>query len=557
MSFNIMDEAFIPTLRRDMTRKNSSMREVFVEADDIVSLDMEPVHDLGVQDMLLGILVRALRKSGLLPTGTGDPLHDEITAEEFALGTLTAMTAADREGLIETYLPPYLDRFDVMDRRNFGQSPDFAAPAKTPDADKIKGLFYTYSVSKATSPRIDAGSVALALMGLRYTATSGNHSVPVGAVKSIPKDEAGVLLLGPVSYVVGSSLWETLMFRLTPDLMFASASDTPWWENDSPGLATDESGASFRGSLSVLVNPMRRVWVGFDDDDGSVINAVVTPGDQITIDARRTHEQLLAFDTRTTAEGKLVITAAPPPSELVEGRYGDLRHYGWEGISTTLATGSGSQGGNRTMRWARHLLESGIRESGCGGVVTVRSVSAAFDKVFGGKITSISSEDLGVSTVLLMSSDPARMVSERGKEVAEAVQRTISVSIALKRFVNQVGGASTRQSVASDPAGVRVQREFIDNLDSSFRKWVTDYPLPHDGDLAQLDVSAVEHRDRWNTHIRNAALRGADDFLEGIPPSRWSFEVAGGGKSSRRDAGEMYGWLRHRIDKIITGNEDT
>jgi hypothetical protein len=532
MPFNVLNDKFIPVLRSrgaSVTRETLSLVEVLAESSDIVALDVEPVFELGILDYSLALWQRAMSQAGMIPTDVGTDNEERARAALELLATIRDMTSAEKRTLLDTYLAPYADRFDITDRRNFGQSPAFTDfPKSTKNKNTTKSFYYARDIKHGSPVPLDAPHTALVLFGQRHTAIRGNHSVPEGSDVGmcIGTPNSGTLLLGPVAYVRGRTLWDTLLLQLTPDIMFAPEHDVPWWEKPVPTQVPDRTGSAITGPIGLLTHTPRLLLIDFDEQ-GTVVKAVATPGDLQTLEQRKKLEQKMAFfervrtaDNKDTGakKGDKYISASPDFRESVD-MYGKHRLLAWEGFSAVLAVGdTSSESGNRSLHWAACVLENlDMPESA--GPVTIRTVTAVFDTKHGSKLNGVLANDLDIDLSLLMLDDPESLISARGSLVVSAVRNAMKVGHELKAFANSIHTEDAKR-IKGDAPGTRLQHDFLLSLDPEFRKWVAEFPArPVSG---EADTTAINRLFEWNRNLLQRAENAMLDYVASLPAGAWS-----------------------------------
>lgn len=285
MSFNLVNEPWIPVLRLDATSDLVSLRSCFAEACQIRRLSAElPTQSFAVLRMLLAIV------------------HDAIGIH----------WEADLEGMHETgldlpridaYLSDLEDRFDLFHPTR----PFMQVPTLRTAKDEASGLekiisdvpngdpFLTTRAGRGLS-RIDAAEAALWLIHCHAFDPSGIRSGAVGdpEVRGGRGYPIGPGWAGQIGGVVlhGKNLAETILFNLapTPD----NPEDRPVWARDEAQTEQRDLEAQPRGPVDLLVWQPRRLRLVGNATSG-VTGVVLCQGDRITPQNRHDLEFMTAW----------------------------------------------------------------------------------------------------------------------------------------------------------------------------------------------------------------------------------------------------------------------
>lgn len=531
MPFNLLTENFIPVLRphgASVIREKLSLTDVISESANILTLDVEPVFELGILDYGLALLQRSMAHAGMIPTDVNPESEARSRAALKLVSAIRGMSLTEKKNLLENYSTLYRDRFDITDRRNFGQSPTFVEfPKKLRNQDNTKSFYHAREIKHGCVGPLDASHSALVILSQRHTAIRGKHSVPDGSdVRPyIGTANSGTLLLGPVTYVRGRTLWDTLLLQLTPDIIFTPEHDVPWWEKEVPTQVPNLTGTAVSGAVSLLTHTPRLLLIDFDEQN-TITNAMATPGDLQTLEQRKNFEQKMVFfdrvrttDNKDTGakKGDHYISSSPNLNESLDV-YGSQRLLAWEGISAALAVGDTSSDiGNRSLHWAACVLEN-IDMPENDGPLTIRTVTAVFDTKYGSKLSGIVASDLDLDLSLLMLDDPESLVSVRGELVVSAVRNVMKAGYQLKLFANTLHN----EKVGTGKVGIRLQRDFLLSLDPNFRKWLSDFPLRPDS--GEADSKSFDHMFDWNKNLIKLTEDAMFEYLTELPASAWSID---------------------------------
>ncbi len=246
MGFNLLDECWIPVIRKDWQRAEVSLIELFQTWETVREIQADnPPTTLAIHRFLLAVLHRAYQ-------GPRNIDHWEEIQQD------------NGKGAIE-YLEKWRDRFDL-----FHPEHPFMQDMKL-DLDKSVPIFaiHTMSTSKVFSHEhewsgygissAEAARLLIRLQSVDITSlrafypnqTSGNRS----AVNTPPINNANIL-------VIGKSLQSTLMMNLIrydPEAEFPSVvtgEDIPFWETSYAGKPAKSIP---NGYISYLTYPWRRL----------------------------------------------------------------------------------------------------------------------------------------------------------------------------------------------------------------------------------------------------------------------------------------------------------
>lgn len=231
LSFNLIDEPWIPVVPRDGPPRDVGLRDVLLRAHEWVELyDNSPLVTVALHRLLLAILYRAL------PAQTEEEWHD-LWGELWQARQLPPAP-------IIAYLERWRDRFDLFSETHpFYQTPGLKMAAtdtliRLANEINFAGIFdHTgedgpVDFSPAQAARLLVGAQAFAL----GFGKSGRAQIDDVVIEP-PYSADAICLRGLTLLFTGASLFETLLLNLVP--LDLAPDDLPCWELDAPHMLRD------------------------------------------------------------------------------------------------------------------------------------------------------------------------------------------------------------------------------------------------------------------------------------------------------------------------------
>ena len=292
VTFNLIEEPWLPCTMLDGTRRSLGLREALTQAQDIGELGGDsPLETAALHRLLLAVLHRNF--------DIGDSQQ---------WGALWEIRAFD-SGVINDYFEKWCGRFDLFD----GERPFYQVSG----LDLTKGgssarLFFHQDnnatlfthVATAAPPSLTPAESARMLVGFM--------AFDVGGLKTGGPAKAAMLNNGAVVLVKGSNLFQTLMLNLC---RYAPEQGDPWdfnrdhdmpaWERDEETRPEDRNPA---GYIDLLTWQSRRIRLQPETErEGSTVvkNVVIMKGAQPSSNfGLRDRETMLAFRSNPDAKGQ-------------------------------------------------------------------------------------------------------------------------------------------------------------------------------------------------------------------------------------------------------------
>jgi len=267
LSFNLVDEPWIPVSMLDGSDAELSLRDLFARAHEARGFnEPSPLTYISVARFLLAIAHRALE-------GPRSARHwvEIWQGEQFDVETFDA------------YFDQWHHRFDLFDPDvPFAQAPrsGFEADERTKALSKLglelasgtNATLFDHSADR----NIEDVSPAFAA---RMILTACNFGFGEGGIY---RDTT--LVRFAIFLLEGSNLFDTLMLNLQPydpNQSLSSGLDSPWWESDAP-LTEVKDETPPRGLTDHLTRRGRKVLLQ-TQDDGAITGMYYRPG--LTFDA--------------------------------------------------------------------------------------------------------------------------------------------------------------------------------------------------------------------------------------------------------------------------------
>lgn len=248
MTFNLIDQPFIPCLLPDGTMQELGLMATLARADRIIEIrDPSPMATLALHRLLLAILHRTL-----------GPANLKTWRQIWEAGRF------DTE-LFERYFRKWRNRFDLFDAaRPFYQTPEMTTEDPLPAVSLFddfacnnNATLFDHTVNDPPRPL----TLAQAARGLVYRQAFalGLGVSPVAIIKGrrtpTGNRQDGTLARGLAVLVRGENLFETLLCNLTG--YTPKDEDTPVWECDDPEERVGQT--LVRGTIDLYTAQCRRL----------------------------------------------------------------------------------------------------------------------------------------------------------------------------------------------------------------------------------------------------------------------------------------------------------
>lgn len=487
MTFNLIDEPWIPVLKLDGTAAQLSLVECFAQADQIRRISAElPTQSFALLRVMLAICHDAIG------------FHTDNEIEDLL-----------EEGVdfsrIRTYLTDLRDRFDLFHaERPFMQvaglrtAKDEASGLEKLISDVPNGTPFLTTRTGAAVDRISAAEAAVWLIhcqafdpsGIRSGAlgddlTKGGKGYPVGPGWC---GQIGGLLLH------GRSLAQTLAYNLVPTPK--NPLDRPVWAHTEPHSAVRQVEPHPRGPVELLVWQSRRVrLVG---DHTGVTGVVLSQGDKMTPQNRQDLEAMTAWRFSKPQTKKFGIPVYMPLKH-------DPERAAWRGAPGLLAPANELVEGKEAT-----LPPETVRSLQSHSSVKAHDLSVTIELVgmdYGPQeatVAELVSDSLDFRMSLL-ADDAAHVVTM----AHDAIKVTDRVVWALGRMAGNVAAASGDFD-GVDGAADRAKLTAWAALDSPARAWLADL---------HADTDTVESHREWQRTVRDVLLEQASQVTRRCSPA--------------------------------------
>lgn len=495
VTYNLIDRAWIPVIRRDGATAELSLRQVISGAHEIrCVLGDIPTQAFAVQRLLLAIIRRAVEWDPDDPIEHWSRVWEDGRFPGDAIGG---------------YLERVADRFDLLSPvQPFYQVADLATARgeiKPPDvliADIPPNEKYFTTRAGSGCDRLTFAEAARWLVYTQAFDTSGIRSADprdprAKGGKGYPIGVGWAGMLGGI-LIEGTSLFQTLMLNT---VLFRGGEptieldDLPVWER--PTLGPTARSLPFPvGPTDLLTWQSRRVRL--HHDGVSVVGAVVMQGDPIEPFNRERTEYHSAWRY----------------SDVQSKKFGQPRYYPkahdpdralWRGLEALLSiVPAETSGGHDRFRppgvvtWVSDLLyeqklpiETVIRPHAFG--MEYVSQSAV--------VRSAVDDRLVVSLALLPSDSELRTTAEKAVRVTEDVARAVG------KLASDLARAAGVES-----GGDAARAEFLHRIDQPYRRWLA-HLAPNSDPIASFES--------WQRQVRTIVDPLARDLIQQAGPAAW------------------------------------
>ncbi|MFW5416439.1 type I-E CRISPR-associated protein Cse1/CasA [Nocardiopsis sp. CNT-189] len=560
LSFDLIDEPWLPCIGVDGRHRTASLREALTEAHEIRDLVVDvPTQYPALVRLLLAVLHRALGVKG-------GKQYASQPRNQVDWKLLYGWGRFPREPL-DAYLDTWRHRFDLFaEERPFFQAADLAVKGRS-DAEgggaKPSNLLIPHAASGNNAPifsaardgrpvRLTPAEAARWLVHVHAWDTAG---IKTGAIGD-PKAKAGKTTgnrtghLGSLGVLLptGATLWETLMFNLLPlDDDVSPEDDLPFWEREE-GLDSTWRERLPRGVIDLYCWPARRVRLrpgGARDGEGpSVRHVLVCAGDRL-LDGSTLHslEPHSAWWAVSKDDEKKEKRTEGMPEQYRSERHRPGRQL-WRGLGGILGRKNELSG---PKAYKRPLALENLAAAADGAVAGERVIQVrAFGTTYG--IQSAVVEETYTDTLPL----PVALLRPQGAHELDAVavrcvEDSERAARALGRFAADIAFAAGGDGDAEKSRQAEAQNRLYLMLDHPFRDWIARLA---DGRAAE------EHRGGWHRRVRTAAGRLAADLAASAPVTaeRVRLRPPPGGKEGRpRPINLAIAWndFTHRLHQAV------
>lgn len=504
-SFPLTDRPWIPVVDRTGRTLLVSLRQLFAESEQFVSLTGElPTQVMAILRLLLAVLHSALR----------GPEDERVW---HSLWQSARLPFSD----IDSYLDEFDERFDLLHPRtpfyqvadlSSGRGENFGLERLILDVPNNEP--YLTSRLGPALERISPAEAARWLVTCQAYDTSGIKTGAVGdpRVKGGRGYPIGPGLCGSIGgiFLEGRTIRETLLLNLIPynvPYLTHDERDCPVWERPPQGPAEepDATRGPF-GRLSLYTWQSRRIRLF--GDETAITGALVANGDKLEWTDLHYIEPMTAWRRNSKREKELKRSPVYLPA------LHDHTRALWRGLDALLpaAGASGDREGPPTLapalaQWAARLRNAGYVERGFR--VSTRAVGVAYgtqqavvDEIYHDSLT------LNISAFVATHS-LAALIVDSARDADEAVKR-------LRRLAeNLTRAAGSRGKDRTDPARAAADRAAMlayAELDQHFRQWVS---------TLDDDVEPVAARTAWQQTVRRVVLDIGADLVTQAGPSAW------------------------------------
>lgn len=318
MTYNLLDEGWIPVLLRDGQAADISIRECFQQAEKIRRINGDlPTQGFAILRVLLAIC------------------HDALGFHSRSDARRLLTTGLDTTGVL-TYLDSMADRFDLFHpTRPFMQVVDLRtgkgeiAGLEKLICDVPNGIAFLTVRTGPGLERISAAEAARWLVHAHAFDPSGIRSAAVGdrhtkGGKGYPVGPGWAGQIGGLVYH-GDSLAKTLALNIVPTPH--NAADVPVWALNSPQTEQRQLDPQPNGPVELLVWQTRRIRLVGDRD--GVTGVVLAQGDKMTPQNRHTLEPMTGWRYSKPQSAKLKLAVYMPQKHDPERSF-------WRGLPAQL-----------------------------------------------------------------------------------------------------------------------------------------------------------------------------------------------------------------------------
>ncbi|PQZ94896.1 type I-E CRISPR-associated protein Cse1/CasA [Arthrobacter sp. MYb227] len=500
ISFNLVDEAWIPVQRLDGSLAELGLRDLFAQAHLLRRMSNEvPTLDFAILRVLLAVARQAV--------GAVEEPLDEWTSlwEQESFPAETVEAYLDRNEIH--------NRFDLLGARApFMQTPTLETPKNEydspgrliPDIPAGHQHFTTRAGSgAATLSFAEAARWLVHLQAYDYSGIKpgalGDDRVKGGKGYPIGTGWAG--RLGGL-YVEGANLFETLMLNLRfAELGTGEDQDTAIWEREVPDASSTRGDGSVPkkgsttppdpvGDSDIFTWPSRRVRLRHDATH--ITAALVTNGDRLLPQNSHIFEPLSLWRDSVPQAKKLGVPVFMP-------REHDPSRAAWRGLGAILGSENSEQVEGRRHETPRVLRQLGrlIHKGTIDDDYSFSTVLVGFR--YGPQDSSFEAQ-YDDKLTFMASLLTEKAVAHRQEALAAASRTGYAIRDLGDLAKNLlIAGGNDRPA---DPAGVLAAAYF--DFDHEFRSWLS---------KVAPDNSTNDIRAGWNQRARTLLTKHADRLM--------------------------------------------
>ncbi len=548
MTFNLVDEPWIPVEAPDGTSSVMSLREVFGGSRGIARIGGEvPTQSFAILGLLSAILRRVMVKRF---NGMGRLGASSLGRSASWGPTEWQMSFHDPDGLLQDvgdYLAEFHDRFDLRDAaRPFYQVADLHTSKNDYSglevllADVPNGEPFFTTRLREGNQRISWAEAARWLVHVQAFDPSGIRSGAVGdprvkGGKGYPIGPAWAAQIGGL-VVERDTLWDTLTTNLVPSgvggLQFEAAKDLPPWEREQLTEKEEiEGGREPNGPVDLATWQSRRVRLVGDGDE--VVGVVLCQGDRVTPQFRQHLEPRTAW-RYSYPQSKKAGTTVYMPQQL------DPARSLWQGLEALLpgtsprderVKGPGEDPVPRQIppavsNWLERLIDQGD--------LTAQNIRYRATGVKLGTNNSVIVELVDDAVVL-----PTVVFAEGQDALRNQVVKAARLAQDLAREFGYYAANLARAAGAdsTDGAAARAQEQMIAAAGPEFGIWVA-HVAPE---------SADDDYHEWTYRLWRISEEEAQVLVEGIPPEAFRGRETTRGEITAGLAEVYFRARRHRL----------
>ncbi|MFC4906876.1 type I-E CRISPR-associated protein Cse1/CasA [Actinomadura gamaensis] len=513
LTFNLVDEPWLPCLLLDGTARALSLRDLLHQAHQVQDLVLDTATQYPpIVRMMLAVIHRAVGQGA----NPGPRSRDEWGAL-WELGKLPA----DR---IDQYLDQVRHRFDLFHPQTpFGQ----VAGLRSASGDtKTISLVIPYLAAGNNTPlfcsvRDDQPPALTPAEAARWLLHA--HAWDTAAIKTAaagdPKAKAGKTTgnptgpLGQMGVLIptGQTLWHTLLFNLMILKNEISGSgDQPSWERPAADATWRERTPAGLLDLYTWLSRRVRLVVAPAADGPRIQRIIVCAGDRLRSEDLFQTEPQTAWRRSKTQPAKLGREVYMP----VTHRPGRQL---WRGLGTILPHQQATEPSGSERKPAsvlvqlRGLADGEFAEQLRGHPLLLRAVGMSYGNQ-NAVIEETYLDDLPLPVAVLRADQNWESVALDGVRDAETAARHLG-----HLATNLAKAAGCRDDRVLGSRRDNAQMILYATLDQLFRRWLAG--LGAHAPQRTARVSQQQARDEWRSDVRARTFQIADNLLLGVPPT--------------------------------------
>lgn len=427
MTFNLLDEPWIPVETLDGDHRDVGLRALFADAANLRRIDAgDPLADVA----LLRLVLAATYGTGaytVRTTGDWTAMHDDLRHGA------SVMTA---------YLESWHDRFDLFDPVNpFMQVAGLTLKGNNRTGlarlDVNRGLNHRAHTDPYTPVALTPGEAAIRLVTLQSYDSAGVRNQVEDQPKNWFKSRGQVAWCGGIETInaEGETLADTIALNHASPKAFEGLSDATWaddkpvWERDPLPSGpvkgfdtpkTDRGDRSYmRGPATLMTWQPRRVRL-ITDPQGTVVDAIIANGDVIS--------PLDAWPMETMAPWNKPSKPDAKPSTIRPVIHAPSMTL-WRGIAGIMPSDTHANP-PVTLLWIRDLKDAGVLDPAM--PVGLRATRVRYG-TSNAVLDSMGDDRLDMTLAMLTADDWLRELLE--KHVARAANMTDAAWLLERRLL--------------------------------------------------------------------------------------------------------------------------